>query len=104
VPFLQHRSQIPAAVRALLATGFPPADKVELRFNRNHLYLGVIVKFSKLMFSSALATAAVLGIGAASAADLPMRAAPYAAPVQVFSWTGCYIGVHAGAGVMRDSV
>jgi outer membrane immunogenic protein len=29
---------------------------------------------------------------------------PYAAPVRVFSWTGCYVGVHAGAGAMRDSV
>jgi outer membrane immunogenic protein len=32
---------------------------------------------------------------------MAMKAAPYAAPVRVFSWTGCYIGVHAGAGAMR---
>jgi outer membrane immunogenic protein len=65
---------------------------------------GITLKYSKLMISTALATTAILGIGAASAADLPMKAAPYAAPVQIFSWTGCYVGVHAGAGLMRNSV
>jgi outer membrane immunogenic protein len=64
------------------------------------------VKYSTLMLSTALAATALaattfLGAGAASAADMPMKAAPYAAPVQIFSWTGCYIGVHAGAGVLR---
>ncbi len=44
----------------------------------------------------------MLGVGAAQAADLPMKAMPYAAPAPVFSWTGCYIGVHAGAGVLLD--
>jgi len=43
-----------------------------------------------------------LGIAGATAADLPMKAMPYAAPAPVFSWTGCYIGVHAGAGVLLD--
>jgi outer membrane immunogenic protein len=38
----------------------------------------------------------------ASAADLPMKAAPYVAPPPVFSWTGFYIGGHVGAGVMLD--
>jgi outer membrane immunogenic protein len=64
------------------------------------------VKYSTLMLSTALAATALaattfLGAGAASAADMAMKAAPYAAPVQIFSWTGCYIGVHAGAGVLR---
>jgi outer membrane immunogenic protein len=53
-----------------------------------------------------LATASFLVLGSASvlAADLPVkyRAAPImAAPV--FSWTGCYVGVHGGGGVMRDN-
>ncbi len=52
----------------------------------------------------ASASFVVLGAASAMAADLPMKAAPrYMAPVPVFSWTGCYIGVHAGAGVMRDT-
>jgi outer membrane immunogenic protein len=51
----------------------------------------------------ASASFVVLGAASAMAADLPMKAAPYVAPVPVFSWTGCYIGVHAGAGVMRDT-
>jgi outer membrane immunogenic protein len=64
------------------------------------------VKYSKLLLSTALAATAFAGAtlldtGVASAADMPMKAAPYAAPVRVFSWTGCYIGVHAGAGAMR---
>jgi outer membrane immunogenic protein len=46
-----------------------------------------------------LASAAVL-LGTsqiASAADLPMKARPYAPP-EVWSWTGFYIGAHVGAG------
>jgi outer membrane immunogenic protein len=62
------------------------------------------MKNSKLILSAAVAVSAMLGIGAASAADLAVKAMPYAAPVPVFSWTGCYVGVHAGAGAMRDSV
>jgi outer membrane immunogenic protein len=62
------------------------------------------MKNSKPMLSTAVAISTMLGIGAASAADLSVKAMPYAAPVRVFSWTGCYAGVHAGAGAMRDSV
>ena len=59
------------------------------------------MKNSKLLVA-VVAVSSMLGIGAASAADLPMRAMPYAAPAPVFSWTGCYVGVHAGAGVLLD--
>jgi outer membrane immunogenic protein len=38
----------------------------------------------------------------ASAADLAVKARPYAAPAPAFTWTGCYIGAHAGAGVVHD--
>jgi len=60
------------------------------------------MKNSKLIVAAAVAVSAMLGIGAASAADMAVRAIPYAAPAPVFSWTGCYVGVHAGAGVAHD--
>jgi outer membrane immunogenic protein len=60
------------------------------------------MKTSKLIVSAAVAVSTMFGIGAASAADLPVKAMPYAAPPPVFSWTGCYVGVHAGAGVLLD--
>ncbi len=59
------------------------------------------MKNSKLI-SAVVALSAILGVGAAQAADMPMKAMPYAAPAPVFSWTGCYLGVHAGAGVLLD--
>ena len=58
---------------------------------------------SKLI-CAAVAVSAMFGIGAASAADLPMKGMPYSAPAPIFSWTGCYVGAHAGGGVMRDTI
>src|SRR6478672_12649755 len=47
--------------------------------------------------------AAILGtVSVASAADLAVKTRPYVGPAPVFTWTGCYVGVHAGAGVMHD--
>ena len=45
-----------------------------------------------------------LGVIGASAADLaPMYPKAAQMPVPAFSWTGCYVGVHAGFGGMHDS-
>jgi outer membrane immunogenic protein len=46
--------------------------------------------------SCAIVLSALTFMGAASAADLPIRGA-YKAPPPMFSWTGFYVGVHAGA-------
>jgi outer membrane immunogenic protein len=55
----------------------------------------------KLLASASLL---VLSSASAMAADLPMKAAPYMAPAPLFSWTGCYLGVHAGGGVMSAPI
>ena len=39
----------------------------------------------------------------ASAADLKLSA-PKPAPVALYDWTGCYLGVHAGYGTMLDQI
>jgi outer membrane immunogenic protein len=57
---------------------------------------------SKFIVSAAVAISAVLGIGAASAADLAARPAyTKAAPVvvaPVYNWSGFYIGINGGGG------
>jgi outer membrane immunogenic protein len=55
---------------------------------------------SKLIGS--VAVAAILGIGAASAADLPMKAPPPAV-APVWSWTGIYIGGDVGGRWTNDA-
>src|SRR5581483_8581294 len=53
----------------------------------------------QLLVSTALGI--VMAPPAAMAADLPMKA-PAPAPVQSFSWTGPYVGLHAGYGWSAD--
>jgi outer membrane immunogenic protein len=45
----------------------------------------------------------VLGSAAVMAADLPMHTKAPIVSAPVFSWTGCYLGVHAGGGLMTSS-
>jgi outer membrane immunogenic protein len=53
---------------------------------------------SGLVISAALAVSAIVGVGAASAADLPMysKAPPVVAPI--YDWSGGYVGVEGGGG------
>jgi outer membrane immunogenic protein len=60
--------------------------------------LEAILKNSKLIVCAAVAISAMLGIGAASAADLPLKSPSYVAPTPVFTWSGFYAGVHGGYG------
>jgi outer membrane immunogenic protein len=57
---------------------------------------------SKLILSSAFAISAIVGIGAASAADLPARTYTKAPPmVAMYDWSGFYIGINGGGGSSR---
>ncbi len=62
------------------------------------------MKNSKLILSAAAAVSAILGIGAASAADLPVKALHYTAAAPAFSWTGCYLGGNGGGAWGRSDV
>ena len=50
-----------------------------------------------------LGAAVALTAGSATAADLAVKARPAPVVAPVFSWTGCYLGVHAGGGAVRSS-
>ena len=56
----------------------------------------------KKILLGSVATGALVAAGSANAADLSLRpaprVAPAVAPIPVFSWTGCYVGGHAGWG------
>ena len=54
----------------------------------------------KLLLGS-VAMVAAIAAGPAFAADMPVKA-PIIAPVVAYSWSGCYVGVHAGYGWGRN--
>jgi outer membrane immunogenic protein len=62
----------------------------------------------KFLLAGVATVAIIAAAGPASAADLGMRptykATPIAAPVPVFSWTGCHVGAHAGWGWGRHNI
>ncbi len=55
----------------------------------------------KKLLAAHLAAFAVTLAGAASAADLAVKAP---VPVAPFNWTGCYIGIHVGAGFAKKDI
>jgi outer membrane immunogenic protein len=57
-----------------------------------------MAKFLTSIFGLAAAATPLLMGASAHAADLASRAVKAAAPPPVFSWTGCYLGLHAGGG------
>jgi outer membrane immunogenic protein len=61
------------------------------------------VRNSKSLICAAVAITTLVGIGAASAADLPLKAAPIA-PVAVYNWTGFYVGGNVGGGWGNQAV
>jgi outer membrane immunogenic protein len=58
-----------------------------------------------VMIAVAIAAGVNAGLGAAAfAADIVAPLPAYTkAPAAAYNWTGCYIGVHAGGGVMNDT-
>lgn len=48
------------------------------------------------------AAVVALTAGSAAAADLAVKARPAPVVAPLFSWTGCYVGVHGGGGAVRS--
>jgi outer membrane immunogenic protein len=71
---------------------------IRLGFITELSLLEATLKNSKLAVSAAVAISAMLGMGAASAADLSLKSPSYLQPTPAFSWSGFYAGVHAGYG------
>src|SRR5258705_5724024 len=61
------------------------------------------MKYSKLVLSTAAAVGTILGVGAASAADMAVKARPAPPPPPpVANWTGCYIAGSVGYGLFDN--
>src|SRR5882757_3130923 len=54
----------------------------------------------KKFLLGSVALAAMIA-GPAKAADMPLKAPP---PVAIYTWTGCYVGVHVGGKASRANV
>jgi outer membrane immunogenic protein len=72
-----------------------PAFKLRNSRDLMELQGAAMNKLSRILVGCAAAAAGALSVSA-YAADLPLKAAQ--APDQIWSWTGFYIGAHAGAG------
>jgi outer membrane immunogenic protein len=57
---------------------------------------------SNLIICSVVAIGSIVDVGGASAADMAPAPVYASAAAPVFNWTGCYAGLHAGAGLMHD--
>ena len=71
----------------------------------SEILLEDIMRNSKLIFSVTIAAGVSLGIGAASAADLPARTYTKAPPMMVdpvYNWSGFYAGINGGGGSSRN--
>ncbi|SRR5260370_339147 len=58
---------------------------------------------SNIGLTLASAISLMTGLGAASAADMPLKARPMVAPVVAYNWTGCYVGGNLGGKWARTS-
>lgn len=68
---------------------------------RGHWGLVIMKKIAmtRLLLLASVSPGALALIGAAGAADLPVKAPRVvAAPAPAYSWTGCYVGAHLGWG------
>jgi outer membrane immunogenic protein len=66
--------------------------------------MDLIMRNSKFIVSAAVAISAIAGVGAASAADLPVKAPYVKAPIaMVYDWTGFYVGANLGWSFGRSS-
>jgi outer membrane immunogenic protein len=63
------------------------------------------MRISTLIISAAVASALTAGVGAADAADLPVRTYTKAPTVDnpIYNWSGFYVGGNVGGGWNRDS-
>jgi outer membrane immunogenic protein len=57
----------------------------------------------KNLFLASLALVALNAGSSAFAADMPVKGPVYRPPPPIFTWDGCYIGLHVGGGWQRSS-
>jgi outer membrane immunogenic protein len=59
------------------------------------------LKMSRYLLAGVSLFAVAMSVGPVLAADMPVKAVYKAVPVEVFSWSGFYIGAHGGGGWAR---
>ncbi len=66
----------------------------------SYAHWGLIMNYFR--FAALAAVGVICSVSVASAADLPVKAPAYRAPVAtLYNWSGCYIGLNAGGGWSR---